>query len=98
MRQEEAARVGMEEYRQRLEGWEKDRQDEWELARWSAWHHYNLSPFLKQKPKKPGDVVTFPWEKKEKKKVTRKQAKITQKEVDALNAIMKDFYERKYSS
>lgn len=98
MRQAEAAKVGMEEYRQRLEGWEKARQERWELERWSAWHAYNLSPFLKHKPKKPADVITFPWEKKETKKATRKKAKITQQEVDALNAIMKDFYERKYSS
>lgn len=98
MTQGQAARVGMEEYRQRFEGWTKGKQEDWELARWSAWHSYNLSPFLKHKPRKPKDIVAFPWEKKETKKVTKKKAKITSEELDALNAIMRDFYTRKYSS
>lgn len=98
MSQAEAAKVGMLEYKQRFDGWQKGWQDRYELARWEVWHQYNLSPWLKQKPAKPKNVVTFPWEKGTEKKITRKKAKITPQELDALNAIMKDFYERKYSS
>ena len=98
MSQAEAAKIGMLEYRQRFEGWQKEWQNRYELERWEVWHQYNLSPWLKHRPANAKDVATFPWEKKEKKKVTRKKAKITTQEVDALNAIMRDFYERKYSS
>lgn len=99
MTQAQAARTGMVEYRQRLKGWEAGQHEEWERARWLAWHQYNLNPFLKagQRPKTPKDLAPFPWEEKTKsKKITRKMAKITDAERDALNAIMTDFYSRKY--
>lgn len=100
MTQKQAALTGMTEYQQRREGWEKGRQEQWELTRWLAWHHYSLSPFLKQKPRTPKDIVTFPWEdggdKKLTKRQARKRAKVTDAERDALDAIMQDFYKRKY--
>ena len=100
MTQAQAARVGMTEYQQRVRGWENAQKEEWERLRWLAWHSYNLSPFLKNKPKTAKDIQAFPWEKgaKKPKKITRKQARITAEEKAALDAIMKDFYERKYSS
>ena len=102
MTQAQAARVGMTEYRQRLRGWEAGQHEEWERTRWLAWHNYNLSPFLKagQRPRTPKDLAPFPWEKGagKPKKITRKQARITEAERSALDAIMKDFYQRKYSS
>lgn len=92
----------MTEYRQRLKGWEDDQHERWEMTRWLAWHQYNLSPFLDKgkRPKTPKDLAPFPWEAgaRKPKKITRKKARVTQEEVDALNAIMKDFYQRKYSS
>ena len=100
MSQVQAARVGMTEYQQRLKGWEAGQHEEWERTRWLAWHQYNLSPFLKSahRPRTPQDLAPFPWEDAPKpKKVTRKMAKVSQAEQDALNAIMKDFYQRKYS-
>ena len=101
MTQAQAACTGMTEYRQRLKGWVEDQHERWELTRWLAWHQYNLSPFLKkgQRPKTPKDVQTFPWEegaKKPTKRQARKKAKITDTERAALDAIMKDFYKRKY--
>ena len=104
MTQKQAAMTGMTEYQQRLKGWERGQQEEWERARWLAWHQYNLSPFLKdgQRPKTAKDLQAFPWEegggKKLTKKQARKRAKITDAERAALDAIMKDFYTRKYSS
>ena len=82
MTQVQAARTGMTEYRQRLKGWEDAQHEQWELARWLAWHSYNLSPFLKQgqRPKTAKDVQTFPWEKggkKPTKRQARKKARIT---------------------
>lgn len=99
MTQAQAARTGMTEYRQRLKGWEDEQHERWELTRWLAWHSYNLSPFLKNKPKSAKDVQTFPWEdggKKQTKRQRRKKARITEQERAALDAIMKDFYSRKY--
>ena len=101
MTQAQAARVGMTEYTQRLKGWEAAQHEEWERTRWLAWHQYNLSPFLKQwqRPKTPKDLAPFPWEEgqaKKQKKITRKAARITEGEKAALDAIMKDFYTRKY--
>lgn len=90
----------MGEYHQRLKGWEAGQHEEWERARWLAWHQYNLSPFLKNKPKTPKDLAPFAWDKAEKidKRTARKKARITEQEKAALDAIMKDFYERKYNS
>ena len=103
MTQAQAARTGMTEYRQRLKGWEDEQHERWELTRWLAWHQYNLSPFLKQgqRPKTAKDLQVFPWEegaKKPSKRTAKKRAKITAEERAALDAIMKDFYSRKYSS
>ena len=101
MSQVQAAQVGMTEYQQRVKGWEAAQHEEWERTRWLAWHQYNLSPFLKngQRPKTPKDLAPFPGEDGPKpKRISRKKARITQGEIDALNAIMKDFYQRKYSS
>lgn len=91
----------MGEYRQRFAGWEQEQRERYELARWTVWHSYNLSPYLKPgyRPKAPKDVYPFPWDKgAKKKKITRKDARITEQEKAALDAIMKDFYQRKYSS
>lgn len=101
MTQVQAARTGMTEYRQRLKGCEDAQHEQWELARWLAWHSYNLSPCLKQgqRPKTAKDVQTFPWEeggKKPSKRAARKKARITDAERAALDAIMQDFYKRKY--
>ena len=103
MTQKQAAQTGMTEYLQRRKGWEADQHDKWELARWMVWHSYNLSPFLKAgaRPKTAKDVQRFPWEAEAKptsKRAARKKAKITDAERVALDAIMKDFYQRKYSS
>ena len=105
MTQAQAARTSFTEFLLRHRGAEEVEHERWELARWSAWHAYNLSPFLKpgNRPKRPQDIVTFPWEEDPKKKakerkVTRKMARITDAERNALDAIMKDFYQRKYSS
>ena len=91
MTQKQAACTSMGEYRQRLEGKEQERREAWELARWEIFHKYLISPFLKHKPRKVTDVATFPWEQTKTKKVTRKQARVTQAEKDALAAIMNDF-------
>lgn len=105
MTQAQAARTSFTEFLLRRRGAEEAEHERWEIARWSAWHAYNLSPFLKpaNRPKTPQDIVTFPWEdgaakNRREKKVTRKMARITDAERDALNAIMKDFFKRKYSS
>ena len=101
MTQKQAAQTGMTEYRQRLKGWEAAQHEEWERTRWLAWHQYNLSPFLKpgQRPKTAKDLHPFPWEdgpKPPSKRAAKKRAKITTEERAALDAIMKDFYQRKY--
>ena len=102
MTQVQAARTSMGEYLQRRKGAEEEQHERWELARWLAWHSYNLSPFLKahNRPKTPKDLTTFPWEgpTKKQKRITRKDARVTDAERAALDAIMKDFYQRKYSS
>ena len=97
----QAARTSMTEYRMRVEGHEQEMRERYELARWEVWHHYNLSPWLKAgvRPKKPIDVIRFEWEEPAKKKrITRKQARVSEVETAALEALMKDFYNRKYSS
>ncbi len=101
MTRAQAARTSMAEYRMRVEGHEQEMHERYELARWTVWHKYNLSPWLKvgARPKKPSDVFRFAWETPDKKKkITRKQARVSEAEAAALEALMKDFYNRKYSS
>jgi len=105
MTQAQAARTSFTEYLQRRKGAEDAEHERYELARWTVWHSYNLSPFIKpgRRPKTPQDLVTFPWEDgaakgRKEKRITKKMARITDAERDALNAIMKDFFQRKYSS
>ena len=96
MTQVQAARTSMREYEQRLQGHEAKMREAYELARWEVFHHYRIAPFLKRHPQTPQEIQEFPWEKKPRKRITRKQAKVTQEEQDALNAIMKDFFARKH--
>lgn len=102
MTQAQAARTSFTEYLQRRKGAEDAEHERYELARWTVWHSYNLSPFLKpgRKPRTPQDVVIFPWEEgaKKAKRITKKMAKVKDWEREALNAIAKDFFSRKYSS
>lgn len=101
MTRAQAARTSMTEYRIRVEGHEQDIHERYELARWEVWHQYNLSPWLKAgvRPKKPTDIIRFEWEGPVKKKrITRKQAIVSEEEAKALETLMKDFYNRKYSS
>lgn len=103
MTQAQAARTSFTEFLLRQKGFEEAEHEKWEIARWSAWHAYNLSPFLKpaSRPKTPQDIMTFPWEGevvKKKKRVTRKMAKIEDWEKNALASIFTDYFKRKYNS
>ena len=96
MTQKQAACTSMGEYRQRYEGKEQERREAWELARWEVFHKYLISPFLKRKPSKVTDVATFPWEQPTKtKKATKRSARVTKEEKDALAAIFTDFLARR---
>jgi len=55
-----------EEYCYLTEAAERKASQMWEIARWIEYHQTLLSPYLKagQKPKKPSDVISFPWDKK----------------------------------
>lgn len=98
----QAARTSYEEYELRRQGHEQQQREAYELARWTVWHSYQLSPFLKpgSRPAAPADVWKFHWEQGAGKtrKLTRKDARLKDGEVEALNAIFKDFFKRKYSS
>lgn len=99
MTQKQAALTSMGEYLQRANGLEQERREAWELTRWQIFHQYRLSPFIKHPPQKVTDVVTFPWEKTDKsRQITRKRARVTAAESEALSAIFKDYFNRKYNS
>ncbi len=95
MTQKQAACTSMTEYEQRLKGKEDERREAWELARWEIFHKYLIAPFLKRRPGKVTDICTFPWEKTTTKKATKRTARVTQAERDALAAIMTDFLARR---
>jgi len=59
MSQKEAALVSLPEFNQRREGWERERRNRWEMARWMMWQEYLLNPYIKpaNKPRSPYDIL-----------------------------------------
>lgn len=61
----EAALTSLEEYNLLVEGHSRAEQEEWERMRWRVFMEWTISPNLKRRPKKPQDVIRFPWERED---------------------------------
>lgn len=90
MTETQAGLTSFHEYKLRLEGFEKDRQERWEMKRWEMWQHILLSPNIKSgnKPKSPQAYMRFPWEKDPADEVKPEDCTITAEVSDALNKLV----------
>jgi hypothetical protein len=87
MTQRQAAWTSVGEFLQRREGYDKKRQQEWEMSRWVAYSIF--SPFLgKNRPRTPMQWVKFPWETNKRPSAV---IKINESQIKALNDIFNDF-------
>jgi hypothetical protein len=77
------------------EGKQKEDQSEWERARWMIYMDWAISPNLKRRPRKPQEVVRFPWEENEKGSVKDIEP-LTEEEIQRLSRIFN--IERKHIS
>ena len=59
----EAAQTSYAEYMLLVEGRNEAEKGDWEKMRWMAYMQWAISPNLKRRPRRPQDVVRFPWEK-----------------------------------
>ena len=63
-------------------------QEAWERMRWRVFMEWTISPNLKRRPKKPQDVVRFPWEIEDTPKIVNAEP-ITEAEITGLCEIFK---------
>lgn len=84
----EAAMTSLEEYNLLAEGHAKAEQEAWERMRWRVFMEWSISPNLKRRPKKPQDVVRFPWEIEGTPKIVNAEP-ITEAEIAGLCEIFK---------
>lgn len=66
--------------------------ERWEIARWEQWMQVNLSPYIKplHKPRRPCDLMRFPWEDDE--TPEKVPEPLTGEQKDRLKTIMDRFY------
>lgn len=87
MTERQAGLTTMHEYRLRRDGFEKQAQERWELARWQVWR--TLGAFCKRIGNTAQAFQRFPWEESEGEERKRKaeQYRVTAGEADALNKL-----------
>ena len=80
------------EFRLLAEGHGQALRERWEIARWEQWMQVNLSPYIKplHKPRRPCDLMRFPWEDDESTETVPEP--LTHGQAERLNGIMKNFY------
>jgi hypothetical protein len=59
----QAAKTSYEEYELLIEAHRAKDREKWERLRWRIYMDWRISPNLKERPKKPQDIMLFPWEK-----------------------------------
>lgn len=59
----QAARTSYEEYGLLMEAHNEKDREQWERLRWRVFMDWTISPNLKNRPKKPQEIIVFPWEK-----------------------------------
>lgn len=62
----EAALTSLEEFNLLAEGFAQEQRETWERERWKVYMDWAINPYLKRRPRRPQDVVRFPWEESEK--------------------------------
>lgn len=82
----EAALTSLEEYKLLADGYNSREQEEWERVRWRVFMEWSISPNLKRRPRKPQDVIRFPWE-KEKTTDVKEVEPLTENEIQQLSKI-----------
>ena len=58
--EKEAALCSMRRYRLLREGYEVRNEEAWRVARWRAWMDIGLTPNIKNRPRRPEDVLKLP--------------------------------------
>ena len=89
----EAARTSYYEFELLWESHSQREQEQWERVRWQVFMEWAISPNLKRRPRKPQDVIRFPWEKDIAPEV-RDAEPLTEAELEQLSKIFG--IERKY--
>lgn len=82
----EAALTSLEEYKLLADGHNCREQEEWERVRWRVFMEWSISPNLKRRPRKPQDVIRFPWEKETSTDVKEVEP-LTENEIQQLSKI-----------
>ncbi len=83
----EAAQTPYAEYLLLVEGRNEAEKGDWEKLRWMAYMHWRIAPNLKQRPKTPQDIITFPWEKGGNTPAVKEMEPITETEIKKLSEI-----------
>lgn len=60
MNEKETALCSMRRYRLLRRGYNERIEEEWRVARWRAWMDIGLSPNIKNRPKRPEDILKLP--------------------------------------
>ena len=90
----EAALTSLEEFNLLAEGHAAEQQEIWERERWRVFMDWTISPNLKRRPRKPQDVIRFPWE--ESRAEAQNYEPMTEAEIDKISRIFN--IERKHIS
>jgi hypothetical protein len=91
----EAALTSLEEFNLLAEGLTQEQQEIWERERWRVFMDWSISPNLKRRPRRPQDVIRFPWEEGKAAEATNYEP-LTEAEIDKISKIFN--IERKHIS
>ena len=93
--EEQAGLTSYHEYELKAQAHEQSVRQAWEIARWQSWHLYNLSANIREghKPRRPIDLVRFPWEQTEEEELEEKAKIYGRVTDDEKNELLRIFRE-----
>ena len=82
--------VSAEEYNYLLRGYNESLQQQYNVARWHAFHEMCISPFVKHKPATPERFAPFPWDGPREVHISS----VSEEDEKELNRLKEDFIRR----